>query len=185
MALSIKHKFNCAVADGSDATVVRPSNWNDSHDLTGDLAGTSVTIDPTGFVDTSVTTAQLLAVKVDRWLSKVQVLGIKDTNYTVDFNTGRFATVITGTGAATLTIPDWSAATECPPECWLYITQGGTVRQQTIGAASGTNNNVIGSGAYAKALPYSGTNLVDAYCFTWTGTKWMITNMLFDVKAIV
>lgn len=149
------------------------------------LPASAITVDTTGFNDTVPTNAQLQATKVDRWFSKIQSLGTKDTNYTVDFNIGRFATVTTGTAVATLTIPDWSSAAECPPECWLYVTQGGTVRQQTIGAASGTNNNVIGSGAYAKALPYSGINLVDAYCFTWTGSKWMITNMIFDVKAIV
>lgn len=35
MALSIKHKFVCAVPDGSDTTIVRPSNWNDEHEFTG------------------------------------------------------------------------------------------------------------------------------------------------------
>jgi hypothetical protein len=32
-AKSLKHKFQSAIADGTDATVVRPSNWNDDHDL--------------------------------------------------------------------------------------------------------------------------------------------------------
>lgn len=34
MAVEVKHKFVSAKADGADATVVRPSNWNDDHDLT-------------------------------------------------------------------------------------------------------------------------------------------------------
>lgn len=34
MALSIKHKFQSAKADGTDTTVVQPSNWNDDHTLT-------------------------------------------------------------------------------------------------------------------------------------------------------
>lgn len=34
MALSLKHKFNNPKADGADTTIVRPSNWNDEHDLT-------------------------------------------------------------------------------------------------------------------------------------------------------
>ena len=29
----IKHKFTSAVADGADATLVRPSNWNDGHSI--------------------------------------------------------------------------------------------------------------------------------------------------------
>lgn len=32
-AKSLKHKFLSAVADGTDTTLVRPSNWNDDHDL--------------------------------------------------------------------------------------------------------------------------------------------------------
>jgi hypothetical protein len=34
MAVSLKHKFQSAVSDGGDTSVVRPSNWNDEHDLT-------------------------------------------------------------------------------------------------------------------------------------------------------
>jgi hypothetical protein len=33
LALSLKHKFINAHPDGPDATLVRPSNWNDEHDL--------------------------------------------------------------------------------------------------------------------------------------------------------
>lgn len=31
MAISITHTFVSAKADGGDATLVRPSNWNDTH----------------------------------------------------------------------------------------------------------------------------------------------------------
>jgi hypothetical protein len=34
MTISNKHKFVSAKADGADATLVRPSNWNDEHDIT-------------------------------------------------------------------------------------------------------------------------------------------------------
>lgn len=34
MAVSLKHKFASAKSDGGDTTLVRPSNWNDEHDLT-------------------------------------------------------------------------------------------------------------------------------------------------------
>jgi hypothetical protein len=34
MTISNKHKFVSGKADGGDATLVRPSNWNDEHDLT-------------------------------------------------------------------------------------------------------------------------------------------------------
>src|SRR3990167_4434577 len=35
MALSVTHPFVSAIADGGDATLVQPSNWNASHTLTG------------------------------------------------------------------------------------------------------------------------------------------------------
>jgi hypothetical protein len=39
MAAVTTHKFVSAVGDGGDATLVRPSNWNDEHSIT-DLTGT-------------------------------------------------------------------------------------------------------------------------------------------------
>jgi len=47
MAITVKHKFVSAIPDGTDATIVRPSNWNDDHDLVGTVpvanGGTGVT----------------------------------------------------------------------------------------------------------------------------------------------
>lgn len=34
MAVSLKHKFTSAKADSADTSLIRPSNWNDEHDLT-------------------------------------------------------------------------------------------------------------------------------------------------------
>lgn len=34
MTVSLKHKFESEVADGDDDSLIRPSNWNDEHDLT-------------------------------------------------------------------------------------------------------------------------------------------------------
>jgi hypothetical protein len=36
MTVSLLHKFHSAQADDPDATLIRPSNWNDQHGLTGD-----------------------------------------------------------------------------------------------------------------------------------------------------
>jgi len=43
MAISLKHSFNCAKLDGTDTTVVQPSDWNAEHALTaaqGKVLGT-------------------------------------------------------------------------------------------------------------------------------------------------
>jgi hypothetical protein len=58
MALSLKHKFTSPKADSGDTTLVRPSNWNDEHDLTaatGKVLGTT----------TSGTTVTELPIAVD------------------------------------------------------------------------------------------------------------------------
>jgi hypothetical protein len=46
MAKSVKHKFVSAIPDGTDDTIVRPSNWNDDHDLT-DIAASGANSDIT------------------------------------------------------------------------------------------------------------------------------------------
>lgn len=38
MTLSITHKFVSAIPDSADTTIVRPTNWNDTHDLSGTLS---------------------------------------------------------------------------------------------------------------------------------------------------
>ena len=37
MTITVKHKFVSSIPDGADTSVVRPSNWNDDHDLTGTI----------------------------------------------------------------------------------------------------------------------------------------------------
>jgi hypothetical protein len=50
VTITLTHKFVSAIPDGADATVVRPSNWNDTHDVTGTLpianGGTNTTSVP-------------------------------------------------------------------------------------------------------------------------------------------
>lgn len=49
MAASIKHKFVSPIGDGTDTSQVRPSNWNDEHELSGlVLSINSVTPDEAG-----------------------------------------------------------------------------------------------------------------------------------------
>ena len=37
MTITVKHKFVSAIPDGDDSSLVKPSNWNDDHDLTGTI----------------------------------------------------------------------------------------------------------------------------------------------------
>lgn len=44
MALTIKHTFVSTKPDGNDSTLIRPSNWNADHQITGTLAETDLTL---------------------------------------------------------------------------------------------------------------------------------------------
>jgi hypothetical protein len=46
--VSVKHKFVSPIFDCSDANLVRPSNWNDTHDLLGILAALDALVDGAG-----------------------------------------------------------------------------------------------------------------------------------------
>ena len=67
MAITVKHKFVSAIPDGADATVVKPSNWNDDHDLTGTIpvanGGTGATT-LTGYVYGNGTSAMTASTTV-------------------------------------------------------------------------------------------------------------------------
>jgi len=41
MAHSVTHKFTSGKADGGDTSLIRPSNWNDTHNITVDLSDTA------------------------------------------------------------------------------------------------------------------------------------------------
>lgn len=67
MAVSLKHKFTSPKADPSDATLIKPSNWNDEHDLIASAnavvvgTGTGTTELPTGTAGRGVLGAETTA----------------------------------------------------------------------------------------------------------------------------
>ena len=63
MAVSLKHKFASAKSDGGDTTLVRPSNWNDEHDL---LISTATIV---GRTTASTGAAEEISVSADLTLS--------------------------------------------------------------------------------------------------------------------
>lgn len=116
---------------------------------------------------------------------KILALGVQNTDYAVDFNRGLLITVTTGSGPATITIPNY-ANSALAVKGWLLISQGSTARTQTLGATGETNNNIKSSGGLmsaGKSLPNSGVNAVDAFEFTWSGNYWYVSNVLYDIKA--
>jgi hypothetical protein len=74
MAKLVKHKFVSAIPDDADATVVRPSNWNDDHDLTG-IAESGTNTDITSMSGITGTIATPTAIQMGNGNSQTLVAG--------------------------------------------------------------------------------------------------------------
>ena len=95
VAKIIRHKFQSAVADGADTTLVRPSAWNgDAHDLR--LGGRMVT----AATDTIVTTDELSLIKYNRSSAITASIAAPDAN---NFVNG-WLTFLRNIGAGLVTI---------------------------------------------------------------------------------
>ena len=80
MAITVKHKFVSAIPDSTDATIVRPSNWNDDHQLTGTVpvanGGTGAST-LTGYVSGNGTSAMTASTTIPN--SAITGLGTMST----------------------------------------------------------------------------------------------------------
>lgn len=65
MPITVKHKFICSVPDDPDATLVRPSNWNDTHDIEG--LGTAAEADVSDFVTSLAACASITTTNISNW----------------------------------------------------------------------------------------------------------------------
>jgi hypothetical protein len=150
MAITVKHKFVSSIPDGADTTVVRPSNWNDDHDLTGTIpvanGGTGVTSssgansvvlrDANGNITTnclfegftsqaaSVTTITLTASSVQNWQ-------------------------ITGSGGQTIKLPN---ATTLPNGALFTFNNNQSSGAITVQNNSSTTVATINSGGYVTVV---------------------------------
>ena len=85
MTVSLKHTFTSAKADGGDATLVQPSNWNAEHTLTcatGKLLGRSSA--GTGAVEEITAPSGAIVGTTDtQTLSGKTITGTKETVFTI------------------------------------------------------------------------------------------------------
>jgi hypothetical protein len=92
VAVSLKHKFESAKADGLDSTKIQPSNWNDEHDL---LMATSRVL---GRLTAGTGPAEELTVDQLRpviggskqWLARRTLSGLTNIDFT-EFNSSLYA----------------------------------------------------------------------------------------------
>ena len=164
MAITVKHKFVSAIPDAGDTTIVQPSNWNDTHDLTG--FGTSATLDA-GVANGVATLDSSGTVP----LSQIPALG--DLNYQGTWNattnsptltssvgTKGFYYVVSVAGTTSLNgITDWQIGD------WAVFN--GSVWQKidntdAVTSVNGYTGTVVLTAADVGAVPYTGaTDAVD------------------------
>ena len=164
MTITVKHKFVSAIPDEADATVVRPSNWNDTHDIVG--LGTSASLDA-GVANGVATLDSSGTVP----LSQIPALG--DLNYQGTWNattnsptltssvgTKGFYYVVSVAGTTSLNgIIDWQIGD------WAVFN--GSVWQKidntdAVTSVNGYTGTVVLTAADVSAVPYTGaTGAVD------------------------
>lgn len=135
MAVSLKHNFNCAKADGVDATAVKPSDWNAEHVLTasaGKVLGT-----PTGS-----TTVSELPIEVDPAGASVKLpsgatasrpvspsAGM--TRYNTSTNRLEYYTNGAWKNVDNMTVSGSQPATAIAGDFWLDTASGNVLKQYT------------------------------------------------------
>jgi hypothetical protein len=147
MAITVTHKFVSAIPDAGDPTIVQPSNWNDTHELTG--LGTMAEQDANAVAITGGT------------ISGVTLPASNITGTLGVPNGGTGATTLTGYVKGTGTTPMTAAATIPNTD----ITGLGTASTKDAGAANGVATLDAGGkvpiselpAAVLGALSYQGT----------------------------
>jgi hypothetical protein len=157
MAISFKHAFTNPKSDGSDDTVVRPSNWNAEHVLTLDSARVI------GRATAGNGAAEELDGAAVRTIADVSQAGVVGVNT----QTGAAYTLVAGdrnkvverdnAGSNTITIPT-NASVAFPIGTQIAIVQTGN-GQTTINASGGVTLSAFDSafkirGRFAGACVY-------------------------------
>jgi hypothetical protein len=163
MAVSLKHKFTNPKSDSGDDTVVRPSNWNDEHDLV------MATARVLGRKSSGEGAVEELTGADIRDLADVEQAGVffgvntqTGTAYTLTLADRGKVVEMSNAGANTVTIP-LNASVAFPIGTQISIVQYGA-GQTTIAATGGVTLNAVSGGLklsarYAAATIYKrGTN---------------------------
>jgi hypothetical protein len=148
MTKSLSHKFVQAIADGTDATLVRPSNWNDDHNLWFGIRSVSTTTDTITNADHLTTIKYSNAGTTTVTLAAPAAGNMPSGWKTLIKNAGTGIVVFTLTGGAT--VNGVASIPSLQPRDALELRSDGTVDYTSIlfpGAVlqpNVTNNLTIG-----------------------------------------
>jgi hypothetical protein len=186
MAITVKHKFVSAIPDAGDPTIVQPSNWNDSHDLTGTVPvanGGTGAATLTGYVKGNGTANMTAASTIPS--TDVTGLGTMSTqNANAVAITGGTMSGVTVTGyipttekAAALGVATLDAGGTVPLSQIPASIQGGVSYQGTWNAStnSPTLTNGVGTKGYYYVVSVAGNTNLDGIT-SWNVGDWAIFN---------
>ena len=172
MAITVKHKFVSAIPDGADTSVVRPSNWNDDHDLTGTIPvanGGTGAATLTGYVKgngTSPMTASATVPSTD--ITGLGTMSAQNANnVSVTGGTVSGTTLTSDTVSNNLTFTPTSAPSYVEGELWYDSTQKSLAYYNDI-----TNNTLhIGQEVQLKVINNTGSTINIGQPVYVTGTS--------------
>jgi hypothetical protein len=144
VTLSLTHKFVSTVPDGTDTSVVRPSNWNDTHDVSGTL--------PIANGGTNTTTVP----------ANGQILIGNGTDYTVaNLTAGTGVTITNTAGGITLSAPDNGTVTGVTATSPL-ASSGGTAPDISLTGTVPVANGGTGAATLTGYVIGNGTSAMTA-----------------------
>ena len=186
MAITVKHKFVSAIPDAGDPTIVQPSNWNDSHDLTGTVPvanGGTGAATLTGYVKGNGTANMTAASTIPN--TDVTGLGTMSTQNANNVAiTGGSLTGTTVAGyipttekAAALGVATLDAGGTVPLSQIPASIQGGVSYQGTWNASTNTPtlSNGVGTKGYYYVVSVAGNTNLDGIT-SWNVGDWAIFN---------
>ena len=163
MAVTVTHPFVSAIGDGADTTLVRPSNWNATHSISGilDVAnGGSGVSTGTGTGNNVLSTAPALSNPTITNYVETLYAANTSTALTIDLANGTVQK-LTLTATATLTMPTAVAG----KSFMIILTQDAT------GGRSVTWTTVSWPSATAPTITTTASKK-DLYSFFSDGVSW-------------
>ena len=162
MAVTVTHPFVSAIADGTDASLVRPSNWNATHSIAGILDvvnGGSGVSTGTGTGNNVLSTAPALSNPTITNYVETTNTANTSTAITIDLATGTIQN-LTLTGSPTITMPTATSG----KSFIMYLRTG-------AGSFTVTWATVKWAGSTAPTITATASRM-DIYSFFADGTNW-------------
>lgn len=149
--MTVKHAFASAKADGGDATLVRPTDWNADHVITafalpGDLSPAQITADQNDYNPASLADAAILRLTSDAFRVITGLQGGADGRLMMIVNVGDYPITIkressSSTAAYRFSLPH--DVTLFPGEAQLFEYDSTSSRWRMLGMANPMEEDVI------------------------------------------